>query len=202
MNMNSIQVVFFDFGGVLAEEGYRQGLQTIAMQNGLEPDSFFKTATDTIYECGYVIGRSTEQDYWNLMRARTGIKGSDQELTGEILSRFTLRPAMFDAVRKLNERNITTAILSDQTDWLDRLESQYRFFGLFDRVINSYHFGKTKRDDSIFTDAVSAYTIKPSAALFVDDNSGNTERAEGQGLVAHLFVDEENFFAALAPLLR
>lgn len=201
LDRKKIQVVFFDFGGVLAEEGYREGLESIAKRNNLDPDVFFTTATDTIYECGYVTGKSDEQEYWQLMRDRTGITGTDRELTDEILSRFILRPAMLDTVRKMNASKFTTAILSDQTDWLDRLEARQPFFNLFDQVINSYHFGKTKRDASIFADAVNAYDISPSAALFIDDNPGNTERAERQGLATHLFVNEQNFLTTIAPLL-
>ena len=36
-----IKTVIFDFGGVLAEEGFREGLLAIARENGLDPDAFF-----------------------------------------------------------------------------------------------------------------------------------------------------------------
>ena len=45
----------------------------------------------------------------------------------------------------LRRGGFLTAILSDQTDWLDRLEARHHFFGHFDRVFNSYHLGKGKR---------------------------------------------------------
>ncbi|MBW1855013.1 MAG: hypothetical protein JRJ00_10100 [Deltaproteobacteria bacterium] len=37
MKLPSIEVIFFDFGGVLAEEGFRKGLTSIAHLNGLDP---------------------------------------------------------------------------------------------------------------------------------------------------------------------
>jgi putative hydrolase of the HAD superfamily len=52
-----IKAVIFDFGGVLAEKGFRKGLKAIGIQNGLNPDSFFMTAAELIYQTGYVTGR-------------------------------------------------------------------------------------------------------------------------------------------------
>ena len=55
-----IKAIMFDFGGVLAEEGFREGLKAIAEKNGLDPDLFYETAKELIYESGYVTGRSDE----------------------------------------------------------------------------------------------------------------------------------------------
>jgi len=55
-----IKAVIFDFGGVLAEEGFREGLKVIATKNRLVPDEFFKAAEDVIHETGYVTGKADE----------------------------------------------------------------------------------------------------------------------------------------------
>jgi len=108
-----ITTVLFDYGGVLAEEGFALGLAAIARENGLDPDAFFHTAGEAIYGCGYVTGRSTEQAYWQLVRSQTGIRGEDRALTEAILSRFTLRPRMLDAVRALKAQGVSV-LLSEQ----------------------------------------------------------------------------------------
>ncbi|HZW36973.1 MAG TPA: hypothetical protein VFF01_08515, partial [Candidatus Deferrimicrobiaceae bacterium] len=119
-----IRAVLFDFGGVLASEGFREGLEAIALRNGMDPDAVFTLASDAIYESGYITGRGTESDFWNLLRRQTGLAGEDAALTGEILRRFVLRPRMVHAVRVLRAHGVITAILSDQTDWLERLEGR------------------------------------------------------------------------------
>jgi putative hydrolase of the HAD superfamily len=48
----AIRAVLFDFGGVLAEEGFRAGLHTIALLNGLDPEVMHRQGIDTIYESG------------------------------------------------------------------------------------------------------------------------------------------------------
>jgi len=200
MSRPSITAVLFDYGGVLAEEGFEQGLQAIARANGLDPEEFFETATRIIYECGYVTGRADEHHYWELVRERTGITGSDQELTQEILSRFVLRPEMMAAVERLRQAGLLACILSDQTDWLDRLERRDRFFHRFDRVFNSYHLGKTKRDPSHFTDVLRVLDLAPQEVLFVDDNLGHVQRARQLGIIAHHFKNVPEFLAAARTL--
>lgn len=198
MPTHSISAVLFDFGGVIAEEGFEAGLKVIAANNGLEADTFFRTATEIIYACGYVTGKTDEHHYWQLMREGTGITGTDQELTEAILSRFVLRPRMLAVTRQLQKQNILPVILSDQTDWLDRLNRRNSFLPLFARVFNSYYLGKTKRDPSIFPETLAALDISPANALFVDDNAGHIQRASEQGLHTHLFQNQDTFFEDLA----
>lgn len=198
----AVRAVLFDFGGVLAEEGFREGLFTIANSQGLDPEEVHRIGLDAVYDSGYVLGRGSEADFWALMRQRTGIAGGDRELSGEILSRFVLRPRMLDEVRKLRKSGFITAILSDQTDWLERLDARLGFFREFDRVFNSYRTGKGKRDTRSFDDAVKELGIEPGEALFIDDMPGNVERARSRGLQAYLFDDEERCVAFLEALRK
>ena len=189
---------FFDYGGVLAEEGYHQGLLAIAARHGLDGNHFFETVTEIIYGCGFVSGQSDEHHFWRLVREETGINGSDAELTNEILSRFVLRPQMIEAVRRLRAQGLQLYILSDQTDWLERLNRRDHFFAEFDQVFNSFRLGKTKRDNTLFGDIITQLNLTPGASLFIDDNAGHIERARACGWQTHLFTDTESFLADLA----
>ncbi|MHB8150559.1 MAG: HAD family hydrolase [Desulfobulbia bacterium] len=197
---SSITTILFDYGGVLAEEGFTLGLEVMARENHLDPAEFFRTGVEAIYSCGYVTGKTTEQAYWELLRSQTGIRGEDRTLTETILSRFILRPRMLGAVRALRKQGLNPVILSDQTDWLDRLNARQPFFQEFSRVFNSFHLGKTKREPSLFTDVLATLKVEPGQALFVDDNPGHIARAAALGLKTHLFLSEELFFADLARL--
>lgn len=196
----AVRAVLFDFGGVLAEEGFREGLKSLARRFGLDPEAFYELGSEAVYESGYVTGKGSEQDFWALMARRSSLPGYREDFTAEILRHFELRPAMLAAVRELRRRGYATVILSDQTDWLDRLEARGRFFQEFDRVFNSYHLGKGKRDPSLFDDVVRELRIAPEQALFIDDNSGNVERARARGLQALLFTGQAACLAALESL--
>jgi putative hydrolase of the HAD superfamily len=195
-----LSAVLFDFGGVFATEGFRNGLHAIARSQGLDPRELVRMGMDAIYDSGYIVGKTGESSFWAMMRERTGITGTDVELSEEILTRFIVRPRMLEAVRRLRRMGITTALLSDQTDWLERLDERHNFYREFNRVFNSYRLGKGKRDPSVFDDVLALLNIAPGEALFVDDISANVERSISQGVHGLLFEDEEEFLAKLERL--
>jgi len=200
MALTDIKLVYFDYGGVLAEEGFTRGVMAIGAAAGREPENFFFEVTEIIYECGYVLGRAQVHDFWELVRRRTGITGRDEELTQEILRRFILRPVMLKAVSELKKEGIRSAILSDQSDWLDVLEARDSFFHHFELILNSYHEGISKRDPRCFTRAIAAAHLPPERILFVDDNRGHIVRAQNAGMRAYHFQEVEDFLEFIRPI--
>jgi len=198
---SQVRAVLFDFGGVLADEGFRKGLHAIADDQDLDADEVTALGMDCIYESGYVLGKGTEADFWALMRTRAGITGRGNELSRVILSRFVVRPWMLDLVRRLRTRRHITGILSDQTDWLDQLDARYHFLELFDHVFTSFRLGKGKRDPSLFDDVVQALGLSPAAVLFIDDDTGNVARARSRGLRSHLYTARDRLEEELSGLL-
>ncbi len=195
-----IGTIFFDFGGVLAEEGFREGLTAIAMQAGRDPAAVVPKAYEMAWATGFVVGGCDEAGFWEVFRRATGIAGSDADLTEAVLSRFAPRPFMFavaDAARALGLR---TAILSDQTVWLSRLDARHDVFSHFDAVFNSWDHGLSKRDPGFFRLALDAMAGRPDTSLFIDDAPRNTALAASLGFHTILYRDEASFFAALAAL--
>jgi FMN phosphatase YigB (HAD superfamily) len=197
-----IDVVLFDFGGVLAEEGWRKGFRVIAEANGLNGDDVIRTASDTVYETGYILGKGSESSFWKAMREKTSIQGDDAFLKHEIFSRFILRDWMIDFVKKLKSKNLIVGILSDQTDWLDKLNDRFDFFKWFDYVFNSYHMGKGKWDISWFDDIAGFLKTPPNRILFIDDDQGNVARARQKGWKAILYSDADSFLLDMEKLFR
>lgn len=203
--MSETRAVLFDFGGVLAEEGFHEGLHALADRLGRDRQEVMEACGEAIYGSGYIIGRGIEADFWRAFRARLAFPDTDDSLRADILARFRLRPRMIGLVRALRARGLRCALLSDQVDWLDRLDARDGFFREFDRLYISYRLGKGKRDPTLFDDVVSDLGIPAAAALFVDDNAGNIERACARGLQAWLFTGEADClsrFVALWPALR
>ena len=200
--MSGIQAVLFDFGGVLAEEGFSDVLESLAEQQRLQVQDMTAAGAQAVYDSGFVLGRATESEFWSLLRQRTGLRGDDAALTAKILSGFTVRPWMRELVQRLRAQGYVTGILSDQTDWLDRLDSRQHFYRLFDRIYNSYYLGKGKRDPSLFSDVAADLGLPPASILFVDDSAGNVARAAAAGMQTIQYVDRETFLKALEASLR
>ncbi|MDD2390781.1 MAG: hypothetical protein PHP23_13735 [Desulfobacterales bacterium] len=49
-----IRAVLFNFGGVLAEEGFKAGLSAIAEIHQLNPSALIRAGFDIAYETGFV----------------------------------------------------------------------------------------------------------------------------------------------------
>ncbi len=189
----SVDVILFDFGGVLAEEGFVGGLAAIAKKSGINKGAFVALGHELVHETGFVTGRSDEKTYWRALRRRATIEGHDETLREEILSHFKLRPWMLKIVKEVREKGTRVGILSDQTLWLDELNAKDGFFRCFDYVFNSYHMGKSKMDTSHFDDIVEALHVKPEKILFIDDNEDHVERGRCQGWKTIRYDNKNNF---------
>lgn len=199
--MTVYSTILFDFGGVLATEGFRAGLEAIGHEQGLDPVETFRLGQEIVYSSGYVVGAAGESSFWNEFRRRTGIVANDHELRSRILDRFLPFPEMLAAVNRLRQLGFTLAIVSDQTNWLDELDERHSFFVLFHRVFNSYHYGRSKKDSRFFVEVLAELDCKPEAALFLDDDQGNLERAKAHGIRGILVTDPGSTLRELAQLL-
>jgi len=200
--MNSgIKAILFDFGGVLAEEGFSNGLIALASEQDLDANQIPQQCMRAVYDSGFVLGRGTAVDFWALLREHTGLNGDDADLTQRILAGFVVRLWMIELVQDLRARGYVTGILSDQTDWLDKLNQQTEFYSAFDHIYNSYYLGKGKQDPSIFEDVAADLQLAPGSILFVDDDKGNIDRARACGWLALRFIDKNNFLTELEKML-
>lgn len=199
--MTSYTTILFDFGGVIAAEGFHSGLEAIGREHGLDPAETFRLGKEIVYGSGFVVGAVNESFYWDEFRRRTGISTTDERLRRQILDRFVPFPEMLAALDRLRGMGFTLVIASDQTNWLDELDERHHFFALFHRVFNSYHLGLSKQDSRYFSKVLTELDCRPQAAVFLDDNRGNIERAESQGIRGILVKDPGGALAELEQLL-
>lgn len=195
-----LAAIFFDFGGVLAEEGFREGLIHIARTAGRDPAEVVPTAYEMAWSTGFVIGGVGEAGFWQAFRRATGIAGADADLTDAVLSRFVPRPFMFAVADAARNAGLRTAILSDQTEWLARLDARHDVFSHFDMIFNSYDHGTTKREAAFFHLALRTLGVAPEKALFIDDAAHNTELAATLGMKTILYRDRASFLDELTTL--
>lgn len=187
------ELVLFDYGGVLAEEGYKASMADLAHATGKEPETIKRIAFDLAYATGFNTGKIREQEFWKIFREASGIEGDDAFLTAFVLKCFVLRPFMLSLVKNLRKKGVKTAILSDQTHWLDELNDRDDFFKYFDHVFNSFHEGMTKREAAYFKKALEWFGKTPEQVLFVDDHAPHIERARSLGMDAILYTEEKEF---------
>jgi putative hydrolase of the HAD superfamily len=200
--MSDIKAVLFDYGGVLAEEGFSNTLEALAKEQNLAVKDMTAEGMQAVYETGYVLGRGSESEFWECLRERTGLRGNDSHLRARVFDGFVIRPWMLELVAQLKARGYITGILSDQTDWLERLDARDHFYQHFDYIYNSYYLGKGKRDPTHFSDIAADLGLDPSAILFVDDKKKNAAMAIATGMQAIHYVDRDSFIKTLKAALE
>ena len=201
MSKVAIRAVLFDYGGVIAEEGFYNGLVDLAEKQSLDVNNIPEQGMKAVYDSGFVLGHGTAADFWALLRKRTGLEGDDDFLTNKIINGFQIRHWMIELVRGLRSKGYVLGILSDQTHWLNELDSRDHFYHEFDHVYNSYYLGKGKSDPSIFTDVVNKLNLQPAEVLFIDDSEKNVQTARKMDLRAILYVNRERFVSELEDIL-
>jgi len=182
-----IKAVLFDFGGVLANEGFKEGLFAIAQKNKLPYEPLLLCVADIVVKTGYVLGDCDEEAFWKAARSECGFFGSDEDLRMEILSRFILRPKVLEFAASLKASGFVTGILSDQTNWLEELNDKSNFYNQFDYVFNSYRLKMCKREAAVFSAVCNMMGLKFHDVFFIDDTLNNVERASQVGLRAFHF---------------
>jgi putative hydrolase of the HAD superfamily len=196
-----IPTVAFDFGGVLADDGFLDGLAKLATQWNCNADWLKETAVETIYNSGFVNGQCDEKRFWKLLAQNSGIPFEASTVRETIIDGFTLRPGVIQYVQEIRLSGYHLVLLSDHTNWLDELDQRKPFFHLFHRVYNSYHVHKNKREGTIFPHVLADLGIKSSKVVLIDDNPEYIDLAKKMGLVGVLFTEIESVKNSLGSIL-
>ena len=198
-----IQAVIFDIGGVLADDVWEHLLlderRGIAALNNLPREEVASFGRELWQEFAYIpetVDRdwmALEHAYWMKFKERFGLTQPLSFFT-EQTERF-IKPVegMADLLAHLKAADMELAICSNNTEfWLkrqiDKLELQ-RFFET-EKIVSSCKVGASKSSPNfeMFREVITALGgISPSACIFVDDRSGNVERAIEFGMNAILF---------------
>lgn len=195
------KAVIFDFDGVIAAPAFRQSLQYLASQQGLDAENLPREALRALKDSGHMVGKGSAEAFWTLLQERTPLRGAYQELHTQLVARSVPRPAMLALSDRLREAGYVTAVLSDHTPTLDEIEQRNGFFHRYDQVFNSYYLGLGKIDPAVFGEVARRLGVKANEAIFTDDNPGNVRRARSQGLHAFDFFDVGRLERDLASLL-
>ena len=199
-----ISTVAFDFGGVLAEDGFLDGLLKLATKGNCNANWLKKTAVETIYNCGYVNGHCDEKTFWKLLSQNTGIHFEANMVRETVINGFILRPDVIEYVQEVRQAGYHVVLLSDHTNWLDELDQRKPFFHLFHRVYSSYHVHYNKREGTIFPYVLADLGIKSKKVVLIDDNPEYIDLAKKMGIIGVLFTyiksDKNSLVSILSQL--
>ena len=201
-----IEVVLFDFGGVLltspfdafaayeAEVALPQG--TVRRINSTNPDDNAWARFERRQVAAEQFGRLFEaaaaaQGYIvDAARILEGLHG-------------TLRPTMVEALRRCSDR-LRTGMLTNNITPIDSQpfsDAVLEVVGLFDEVIQSSVEGCRKPEPRIYEIACERLGVEPVACVFLDDLGINLKPARSMGMTTIKVVDPEEAIGELEAVV-
>ena len=201
-----IEVVLFDFGGVLltspfdafaayeAEVDLPQG--TVRRINSTNPD-------DNAW-ARFERGQVDAEQFGRLFEAEAAAQGYIVDAV-RILEGLhgTLRPTMVEALRRCSDR-LRTGMLTNNITPIDSQpfsDAVLEVVGLFDEVIQSSVEGCRKPEPRIYEIACERLGVEPVACVFLDDLGINLKPARAMGMTTIKVVDPEEAIGELEAVV-
>ncbi len=198
------RAVIFDLGGVVLGSPLH-AIAALEREEGL-PAGFVNR----------VVVRSGEAGAWSrLERGELELEAfytafeQDCAQAGEALSARLMmeriaesaapRPAMLEAVRRIRERGLKAAALTN--NWVGEEDGTRPLRRFFDVFIESSALGLRKPDPRIYTHACQALAIEPAEAVFLDDIGRNLKPARAMGMHTIRVDDPDDALAELEEAL-
>ena len=178
------RAVLIDLGGVLIKDYLTAAAAEWSTRLGVAPqvflDALFGGSDDQV-----VVGRVSEQEWWDIVAVRLGA-GHDlvAELRRDLAAREVWDEALVVLVRGLRDR-VKTAIVSNAWPGTRERIAQAGMLDLVDEAVLSYEVGYAKPDPRIYQAALRQLAAAPGDALFIDDMPANVAAARSLGMSGH-----------------
>ncbi|HWD82124.1 MAG TPA: HAD family phosphatase [Kribbella sp.] len=199
-----------DWGGVLTS-GLEPALRRWAELDGFDFDSYLEAVLKWLpsenvtaelnpvhaLERGQLAVPDFERKLASMLVRHDGTPVPAEGLIERMFAHFEHQPAMAALIRRINQRGIRTALLSNS--WGNTYPRD-TWDGMFDDVVISGEVGLRKPDPEIFELAAGRLGLEPAECVFVDDLQLNVDGARAVGMTAILHTEYDETRRALEDL--
>lgn len=199
-----------DWGGVLTS-GLEPALRRWAELDDFDFDSYLEAVMKWLpaesmaaelnpvhaLERGQIAVPDFERKLASILLRRDGTPIPAEGLIERMFAHFEHQPAMSALVRRVNERGIRTALLSNS--WGNTYPRD-TWDGMFDDIVISGEVGLRKPEPEIFQLAARRLGLEPAECVFVDDLQLNVDGARAVGMTAILHTEYDETRRALETL--
>jgi FMN phosphatase YigB (HAD superfamily) len=197
-----VDVVFFDFGGVILRTEYQAPREHLAERLNISYEELADIVFDSESARRASIGQITAVQHWEAVASRLGVSDSEipglqkEFFGGDVLDRDLLR-----FIRSLRPERRTGLISNGWPDLRNYMISN-RCEDAFDSVVISAELGILKPDPRIYEAALSGVGLPPEAAVLVDDFPENVDAAVKFGMAGVLFRNPAQMKREVTALLK
>lgn len=196
---NQYSTIFFDWGGVIADDGGDDFLSQIVTGFGAN-ETQVKQIMDR-YWSDFVRGKLSEVAFWDALRTYYGFVIEDT-----VSAKFQQWPGLkanndvLEVVDKLRSKGYKTAILSNIIEPCYKPLIASGLYSHFDAVIASCDIGYAKPESEIYNYALNSLNTVAKSSIFIDDRKWNTDRAQELGFTTILAESPGQFISDLKKL--
>lgn len=189
--MPKIDTVFFDWGGVVANDPGDDFLGQLLKNVGATDEQV--TAIFETYMKRFMRGQITEQEYWQEIKLNFGLSIPDS-ISDEFMkwSGLTANQDILDLISGLRrDDGLKVAILSNVIEPTYNVLKKAGYYDLFDETIASCKVGFAKPEQEIYQISLDKLGTTADKSLFIDDKQGNLDPASQMGFSVILAENPE-----------
>ena len=195
--MNGINTIFFDWGGVIADDPGDDFLLSLLKELGASEEQA-QEIYDT-YIRRFMRGEMSEEEYWNELRRKYGLS-IDDSISDEFKKWHGLdkNDRILALVDQARAKGLQTAILSNVIEPTYNVLLKAGYYNHFDEVIASCKVGFAKPQMQIYQIALDRLHTTAKRSVFIDDKQKNLDPAQDMGFHTILAQNPEQIIRDLA----
>jgi HAD superfamily hydrolase (TIGR01509 family) len=194
-----IALVLFDLNGVLYQYDRAARIDALAAVSGLGADAIKAAVWDSGFEDSGDAGALDASGYLHGFGAAIGYDLSEADWVAALRNAIAPIPATLALLPQIRPA-VACAVLTN-----NNLLVQKHFSTLYpevaarvgNRAFVSAEFGARKPDPEVYRACLARLSVKPEAALFIDDSEANVTGAQSAGLSGHLSAGPDDLEAEL-----
>lgn len=196
----SLKTIFFDWGGVIANDPGDDFLSQLLRQLGAseqQVEEIFET-----YMWRFMCGEITEAEYWTQLRDHYGF-AIDDSISDEFMKWQGLKanPDILALVAEAKAQGLRTAVFTNVIEPTYNVLERAGYYARFDAVVASCKLGVAKPDLTIYEKALDMLETTAEASLFIDDKPNNLAPARKLGFATVLAASPEQIVRDVRQLL-
>jgi len=198
--MSKYKTIFFDWGGVVADDPGDDFLTLLLRQLGATDEQVAEIYRN--YMFAFMRGTITEAEYWSAIKDKYGFTIHDS--ISEEFKKWkglVANQDILDLIDELKANGYKVAILSNVIEPTYNVLLEAGYYGQFDEVIASCKVGYAKPEKEIYDLALNQLEALPEESIFIDDKERNLIPAREMGFATVLAQDSEQIIRDVHRLL-
>ncbi len=200
MHRTKINTIFFDWGGVIANDPGDDFLMQLLRDIGASESQAEEIFTTTMQD--FMRGKLSEANYWDIIRAQYNLKVHDT-ITDEFKKwkGLVVNQDILALVDKAKAAGLQVAILSNVIEPTYNAIAQAGYYGRFDKVIASCKVGFAKPDPEIYQIAIDMLDTTALESVFIDDKQSSLDPANKMGFTTILAQNPQQIIESLSQYI-